>query len=320
MAGRLLFFALSAGLLAQGQDTLLEPLEILPGQNVPQGTFTRTKSDYIVTNGAAFQGEGPPGSVRFLFGEEEITNIAAFNNDLVARAEAAGSDAAQLEALRDAFLVALQADPQFFPLLFNLGRVYLLLRLPEKAQLYLGRARDQVPEYARTYYYLAQAFRRSGDHRATLYNYRLAYKKNPFDPSALVELGNFYLEQKSGERAYDYFRQVQKGWPGNSDAKIGLARLELDNRNLYMAREILYSIETEDVSGKAREDYNRLLHYYLAIIAVDLRDYAEAVRQFDKLLAHPGDPFFLEVPIMSIQRRRDIAFRLAEAEGSVLQE
>lgn len=306
--------------MAQGQDTLLQPLEILPGQTVPQGTFLKSKRDYILTAGPAFQGEPPPGSVRFLFGDTEITNIAAFNNELVTRAEAAGSDAAQLEALRDAYLSALRADPQFFPLLFNLGRIYLLLRMPEKAQLYLERARDQVPEYARTYYYLATAFRRSGDHRATLANYRLAYKKNPFDPSALVELGNFYLEQKSGERAYDYFRQVQKGWPGNSDAKIGLARLELDRRNLYMAREILYSIETEDVSGKSREDYNRLLHYYLAIIAVDLRDYAEAVRQFDKLLAHPEDPFFLEIPIMSIQRRRDIAFRLAEAEGSVLQE
>ncbi len=75
------------------------------------------------------------------------------------------------------------------------------------------------------------------------------------------------------------------------------------------------SVPVDNLDGTPRNDYDRSLHYYQAVIASELRDYNAAVKQFDRLLKFPEDPFFLNIAIGDIRRRREIVKRLADVDA-----
>ena len=298
---------------------LVEPLEILPSDRVPRGNFARNRRDFIVCTGPNFTGRNPPpGTVTIKWEGQEYKDVAAWNNGLVEEATKAGRDEGKLFSVLDRFEAGLRADPLFYPFLYNSGKVLLLLRLPRRAMKFLTKARALVPEFAGVYVNLARAHARLQEDNAAVSNFKEAARRNPFDPSPVVELGNFYLEREMTFLANDYYRKVLRSYPDHSNAKIGLGRLFMQKGDYVRARELMSTIPTEFLDGTERKDYNRALHYYLALISVELQDYGAAVYHFDRLLAHPDDPFFLETPIGAIQKRRAVAFELADSQASQL--
>ena len=299
-------------------DFIVRPMEILDSDRVPKGTFILIQPDYIACAGPGFKGKPAPSGK---FGQVVLpdgTRVDAgeWNNRIVRELRGVGPrDTAKLQAALRKLQMGTRADPLFFPFLYNMGRVYLIMKLPEKAILWFNKARGAMPRYAGVYMNLGHAFARAGDERAAVAAYRTAAGKNPFVVKPLVALGNFYLERGSRIQAAYYFRRILRNRPDQSNAKIGLARLLMLKGDMLSARNMLNSVPVDNLDGTPRNDYDRSLHYYQAVIASELRDYNAAVKQFDRLLKFPEDPFFLNIAIGDIRRRREIVKRLADVDA-----
>jgi len=324
----LLFMAFPAYLQAQMitrekqesfPDILTEPLEILKSDVIPKGTFIRTNKDFILCRGQHFSGKPPIGYlIRINWNNKIYKNAGEWNNKIVAGINKYGSNRKFLKTALRKLQAGLNADPSFFPFLYNAGRICLLLRLPEKAIVYFHRTKNVMPAFSRIYLNMGHAYLRTGEDIAALKNYRLAFKKNPFDYAPLVAIGNYYLQKKSGTQAGYYFRKVLEYDSNYSNAKIGLGRLYIMKGETIKALILLKSIRVSNLDGSKRNDYDKSLHYYIAILSTKHRDYASAYRHFRELLKYPEDPFFLKVSILNIRRRMNIVRKLAEARGSSL--
>ncbi len=298
-------------------ELIIEP--DAPDPSSPAGSFVRTRSDFIVCRGKEGKGDPPKGGPGIRFAGQDYPDTGAFNNMIVDGLEK-NRDRTELMIARQKWEAALKSDPQFFPFLYNLGRVFLLLNLPENAIRILDKARGILPAFAGTYLLLGQAYARAGDDRAAVVNFREASKRNRLDLSPLIALGNFYLSRREMTQARTYYDKVLEVRPDDVNARIGLGRIFMEKGDPVRARYLLKEIQTENIDGSERKDYDRSLHYFRAVLATELRDYGDAVREYDRLLKHPDDPFFLETSIKDIQRRREIARRLAEASGSSLEQ
>ena len=300
-------------------DFLVEPLEILPGDNVPDGTFVHSVGGYILCRGKAFQGPPPQDEAyaRIIWqGRAAGKSSGQWNNEVAGEIEkTAIHERKKLQLALRKFLAGLKADPLFFPFLYNAGRVSFLLNYPRNAISFLKKARDLMPEYYGIYMKLGDAYARLEEEHAAVTNYRLAAKKNPIRTEPLIALGNFYLERQMKVKARYYYRNILKKHPDQPNAKIGLARLMMLRKDYVRANLMLDSIITENLDGTPRGDYDRSMHYYQAIIATELGQYGAAVKHYDRLLKFPEDPFFIANPIIDIHKRRSIVKRLADVTG-----
>jgi len=280
------------------------------------GTFASARYDFVVCRGKGTN-EPPPGRK-----EDEIesgVSAGAYNDRIVADAIAgidttdSGSAARfkMLERAAENFRIGLKKDPQFFPFLYNLGRVLLLMNLPEQSLSHLTLARARLPDIAVVYLLIGRAHSRLGDAISAAENFRVAYRKNPFDPIALVALGDLYLETGAYVQAREAYTRVLKQFPENASALTGLGRLFMKKGELIRARSLFESVRTTDLDGSERNDYDRSLHFFLAEVCSNLKDYREAVNQYDRLLKHPEDPFFLDQSLAIVKKRREISAKLA---------
>lgn len=315
-------------LLAEGErkehfpDVIVEPLEILPSDRIPNGTFVRSERDFILCRGERFQGKPPAGKgTRIRWEKKVFDNAGLWNNDVIDELGRIGSyEPERLELALRKFMAGLQDDPLFFPFLYNTGRIYLLMNRPRLAVRYLEKAGAEVPPFFGVNMNLGFAYARMNEEQNAVRNFRLAAKKNPFDLRPFIALGNFYLESGSPVKAGYYFRQVLKRNPEHSNALLGIARLYMKRKDYVRARILMKNIPTENLDGTPRRDYDRSLHYYLALLATELRDYQDAVSEFDRLLSFQDDPFFLKRSVREISRRREIVRRLLETKKSKLKE
>ena len=295
----------------------MEPTEILPRDGIPKGTFRRNGRDLISTTGARFEGK-PPASNGFQirYGGRTVSHAGDWNNESVDLLRSVGpkDKTILLEAARR-FQAGLGGDPQFFPFLYNLGRTFLLLNRPREAIRFLRRAQGVLPQFPGTYVNLARGHAMLKEDHAVERAYRTAGRLNPFDPQPLVELGTFFLEEGSPVKAAYWFAAVLRAHPDYSNARIGTARLVLQGGQPVRARRMLKEVPTDYLDGSPRSDYDRILHYYLAVIAANLQDYNEAAKQYERLLAEPEDKFFLTTPIADIRRRREIMLRLGAVQS-----
>ncbi len=281
------------------------------------GSFERVRHDFVLCRGKGGKGDPPAGKP-----EEQVKGMSAgaYNNlvieDAIRDIDATDAGSAfRKKHLTEAFekmKTGLKVDPQFFPYLYNSGRILLLLNLPEQALHYLLLARARLSEFSSVHLFIGAAHARLGDAISAQQSYRIAYRRNPFDPAALVALGDFFLETGAFPQSRDIYERVLKQFPENASAKIGLGRLYAKKAEYVRSRTFFESVPTENQDGSERSDYDRALHFYYAEVCLQLKDYREAVKQFDRLLAHPDDPFFLDNSFSLLKKRRDIARKLAE--------
>ena len=301
-------------------DFILEPMEFLPGEKRTLGTFIKGARDFIYCRGLEFKGP-PPRDPRatIRYGNKTYADPGAWNNEILKALDRENfQKRAGIEEAVRKFQAGLRYDPLFFPYLYNLGRLYFILKLPRRALRYFRRAAFSQPMYAGVYMNLGRSYARIQEHRAAVAGFREAFRKNRFDSRPLVALGDYHLERGSRSRAAYYYQKALVKNPRDSNAKIGIARLFIQKGERVRARILLREIPTENLDGSPRGDYDRSLHYYRAVLASELRDYAASLKQFNKLLSFPRDAFFLRYSIIDIKRRRDIIKKLHDAEKSGL--
>ncbi|MBU42806.1 MAG: hypothetical protein CMN76_06275 [Spirochaetaceae bacterium] len=287
----------------------------LPGNPTPEGTFLRNAQDFLVCAGKDFQGPGPEGSSPIEWQGNTFNSVARFNNETIQEFIRDPSNDENQSLALERFEAGLKADPQFYPFLYNSARLNLLQRDFEEAIRLFERASGLIPDDPGPYLNIGKACEELQEHRCVVHYYKKAHEKAPLRPDAIYALGIYYLETDRRPQAEIYLKQGLRDFPADSRMKIGMARLHLQSGDRLRARVLLESIPTESLTGERRQDYDLSLHYYLAKIYRDSRDYRRALEQLNILLANPSAPFFLENSRKDLEKQREVLQRLAKAQA-----
>ncbi|MCR9142429.1 MAG: tetratricopeptide repeat protein [bacterium] len=300
---------------------LVEPLEILPGDEVPAGTIARVERDFLICTGPDFFPVGTVGDGTAPGEDATIVDTAAFNNATIESIRRAGLDDREVfVAALQRFEAGLAADPQFLPYLYNAGRIAFQLGDREKAARYFERARGLLPEFAGIHQNLGFVYAagRPGEReeQAAIASFRRAAASNPFERAAWIALGDTYLEWERPDRAREYYAAVLKEIPASVDAKIGLARIAMGEGRWNDARRLLESAALTYPGDIARRNINRSAHYYLGLVYRKIGAHSEAVQSFDTMLSYPRDALFLRISYRALERLRDQSAATSRASGS----
>ena len=195
-------------------------------------------------------------------------------------------------------------SPQFFPGRFNLGKVYLYFKDHHHARIEFIRARNLVPQYWMNYYYLGRAYELEGDHNMTLYNYRIAYLRNPFDFISLIAMGDLLIEKKRLTEAKTVFRFCLDLDDGYNNALIGMGKVAYHYKEFYDATIWFRAVDID-------RPYKKELHYYYAESAFFSRFYKKAVEQYKMILNFPQDAIYSRISLTRMRARLRQSQRLA---------
>lgn len=281
----------------------------------PNGSFIIHTEDFILARGKLFEGTPPPSNGSFIYEGKTISNSGEWNNECV-RLIVEGKEKERKEAMKR-LETGVRFDPMFFPFRYNLGRVYEIQMMYEKALVEFEYAKAEVPDYYKTYIHIAILSEITRQIYYAIMNYKLAIAKNEYDTEALIRLSDHYLATGLKNRAQIYLNQALKIEEESPNVKLGFARLEMEKGNYHIAYKIFNRTSLTTGEGK-KKPYDKKFHYYFAETASKVTDYETAEEQYNKMLEFNNDPFFATVSAKVIARRRDIAKKFAEAKKTQL--
>ncbi len=240
-------------------------------------------------------------AIESIYSKEEVLyctgeNPAANNNNKAADLMLEGN---YTEA--EKFLsAALKKAPLFFPFRYNIGICYIYLNKLDHALIHLQKAGQIIPEYYKVNLQIGYIYSRKNQESLALDNFRAAQQKNPKDLNILTIIGDLYFERNQLSAAQNYYKAVlsiNKTFP---NGLLGLAKIHFINEEYIKAIVLLKSIDTT-------RDYDKSLHYYFAESSYKTGDYANAVMQYEELLKHRQNRFFLTNSVLLINHKLDIA-------------
>jgi Tfp pilus assembly protein PilF len=281
------------------------------------GGFIRIPEDFIITTGKLWQGEPPKSQGSFLFKEETIENSGIFNNRIVNLLLTGKKEDRENAELM--FKSGINFDPRFFPFRYNYGRMLQLDRRYDEAITQFEFAKAEIPNFYKTYIHLGILSQLKNETNYALLSYKKSVELNPHNTEALVILADYYLEKGLRNRAKIYLNMALKIDEDSPNARLGLARLEINAGNHYRAYKILNDTQLTSPEGKTK-DYDKKYHFYFAETASQVLDYETSENQYNVLLGFPNDPFFANFSYKVIQRRRDISKKFSEAKKTQLEE
>ena len=126
---------------------------------------------------------------------------------------------------------------------------------------------------------------------------------NEFDDAqAEFLIGQIYYSLGQYETAYTYFQNCVDNYPKAGDSYSALIALVNDNQQVndlhrgivdYFAGQFEVAIEALDDYMEANATHDGTLHYYKALSYTALKDYSQALVEWDALIRdHPGDRFW----------------------------
>lgn len=208
-----------------------------------------------------------------------------------------------MDRARDIFEELRQAEPQFFPGRFNLGRVYLYFKQHREAIAEFEKCTQLVPQYSKNYYYLGKSYELAARRDAADYNFLRAYKYDIYSLDALVALGDSLLEQKRTVEALNAFKHCLKQDSGFNDALIGMGKVAYTMKKHYDATLWFRTVDTQ-------KSYKKELHFYYGESAFFSQDYQTAARQYQAMLNFPQDAIYSKVSLLRMRKRLEQTKRL----------
>jgi tetratricopeptide (TPR) repeat protein len=193
----------------------------------------------------------------------------------------------------------------FFPFRYNLGTCYLHLADLKRALLNYLKAQAVVPEYDVTYLQIGYVYERKDRDRDAIDFYRKALKKNAKELNTYVLIGDLYLRRNQVQAAKIYYDACLGINPRFPNGILGRAKIHFRQGEYRKALVLLKSVDTTG-------EYDKALHYYYAECSYKLGDYQSASRQYEMLLQHRGDKFFITYSIPLIEHKLSLSNRFIE--------
>jgi tetratricopeptide (TPR) repeat protein len=199
----------------------------------------------------------------------------------------------------------LKNAPLFFPFRYNLGTCYLHLADLKRALLNYEKAQSVVPEYDVTYLQIGFVYERKDRDRDAIYFYRKALKKNAKELNTYVLIGDLYLRRNRVRAAKIYYDACLGINPRFPNGILGRAKIYFRQGEYHKALVLLKSIDTTG-------EYDKASHYYYAECSYKLKDYQSASREYETLLQHKGDKFFITNSMALIEHKLSLSKRFIE--------
>jgi tetratricopeptide (TPR) repeat protein len=207
---------------------------------------------------------------------------AAAENNRAARLIRDGKYDEAMKILKE----ALPNASLFFPFRYNMGICHLHRNELTLAHLSFTKAQQVVPEYSGTYLQMGYIYQRWNRDSEAVESYREALRRNSGEIGTFVLIGDVFFNRNQLEMARKYYEASLRLKPMFPDGLLGQAKLHFINKKYLNALNLLKAIDT---SGR----YDKALHFYYAECAFRLKDYETAYRQYEELLKHASDRFFL---------------------------
>lgn len=141
----------------------------------------------------------------------------------------------------------------------------------------LRKALAADPSLPGIHYELAEALHASDDQKLRAeaeQQYKFAVTANPSDIKAMTRLGDIAIEKGDMDDATNFYQRALGLAPGDTDASIGLARIDMEKDNPSAALPLLEHVTAADPT-------NELAHYRLASVYRKLNRPEEARREVD---------------------------------------
>ena len=214
-------------------------------------------------------------------------------------------EAGEFGAAADILEKALVNSALFFPFRYNLGTCYFHLNLLQKALLNFKKAQAVVPEYSGTYLQIGSIYQRWYRDSEAIESYREALKKNRKELNTYVLIGDLFFNRNQvqvAKKYYDACLNIDQRFP---NGLLGRAKIHFKQGEFYKALILLKSIDT-------RGEYDKSLHFYYAECSFKLQDYQTASTQYEILLRHKSDRFFLTNSVVLIEHKLSLSNRFIE--------
>lgn len=198
-------FIFTFGIFAENgfPDNLTEILEILPSQKLSRGTFYRSNFDFILCRGENFQAD-PPDKPVFL----NAQSAGVFNNAAVDFLFAGNGSKSAMDKTEQNFRTAYEKDPQFLPFAYNYGRILQLKGEHSKAAEYFRRSASMLDQFAGSHYNRGISLLYTKDRHSAQFYFKKAYRLNRTDRRPLYALVNYFIEERSYEKANYYLNII----------------------------------------------------------------------------------------------------------------
>ena len=193
----------------------------------------------------------------------------------------------------------------FFPFRYNLGTCYLHLNDLKRALLNYTKAQAVVPEYDVTYLQIGYVYERKDRDRDAIDFYRTALKKNAKELNTYVLIGDLYLRRNQIQAAKIYYDACLGINPRFPNGILGRAKIHFRQGEYRKSLVLLKSVDTTG-------EYDKALHFYFAECSYKLGDYQSASRQYEMLLQHKSDKFFITNSIALIEHKLSLSNRFIE--------
>lgn len=193
----------------------------------------------------------------------------------------------------------------FLPFRYNLGLCRIHLHDAASALIHLNKALQLLPEYSKTYLHIGFIHERTGRDNLAMQYYTSALRRNPRELEAYIRTGDIYYRRKQLEMAAKFYERSLSQSPRYPNGLLGRAKIHFERGEYFKA---IVQIKSIDTSG----EYDKSLHYYHAESAYRLRDYQTAFEQYEELLKHRGDRFFLTTSTFIIRHKMEMSRRFIE--------
>jgi len=142
------------------------------------------------------------------------------------------------EEARQAYLQALEKDPEMAKTHINLGMLYKRLRMYEKAEFHLSRALEIDPDLYGGYNNRGLLYTEMGKFEKALADYNKALQLKPDFSSALNNRGNLHVQMGNYKAAQEDFAKASQLQPANARYLENLAEVALFTQDFLRSEEL----------------------------------------------------------------------------------
>ncbi|TFH42958.1 MAG: tetratricopeptide repeat protein [Chrysiogenales bacterium] len=200
---------------------------------------------------------------------------------------------------------ALKNAALFFPFRYNLGTCYFHLNRLNRSLLHFRKALAVVPEYAGTYLRIGAIHQLRYRDNEAIESYRQALRVNRNELNTYVLIGDLFFERDQVQLAKKYYDTCLRIDHRFNNALLGRSKIHFKEGEYYKAMVSLKMVDT-------RKEFDVAYHYYYAESAFKLRDYAAASKNYEILLRHRANKFFLTHSVSLIERKLYLSNRFVD--------
>lgn len=268
-------------------EVLIRESEPIEQDFMKRGSFVLEENGFILCKGRYFQGPSARSRTSFDWNGEYVDNLGKLNNQAVLKILSKKEE--NLSIALEILNKNVQLDPVFFATRYNLGKLNFILKNYKEAEIHFLKARDLIPNYHKTYLYLAKIYSRLNQKSLVLENLTKSHALNEFDFTSLFYLAELSFKDGLETKSLYYIEEIR--YKNSLQGKLAKAIYYYWKEDYSKSYSLFKQIPWEDWK-KNQVEYVRVSHFYFAEASIKVLDKKTAREEYLKLLEFPFETHF----------------------------